>query len=178
MKEEIICAGFGGQGIMLLGKLIAFGAMRKGLNVTWMPSYGAEVRGGTAYSMVVISDEDIASPIICASDTAIVMNKPSFEKFIPNLRPKGISIVNSSLVDIDGSKRKDIKIVKVPMTDMAHGLGNVRTANMIALGVYIKERKRFSEKDIEEAIRQAFCGERHLQDINLKAIKKGLNINE
>ncbi|NQT90937.1 MAG: 2-oxoacid:acceptor oxidoreductase family protein, partial [Candidatus Omnitrophica bacterium] len=139
MTEDIICAGFGGQGIMLLGKFIAFGAMKKGFNVSWMPSYGAEVRGGTAHSMVVVSDEEVASPVVISCDTAIVMNGPSLDKFLPRIRPKGTLILNSSLID-DGIKKKGVTIIEAPMTDIAIKLGNVRAANVVALGQFMKKK--------------------------------------
>lgn len=175
MKEEIICAGFGGQGVMFLGKLIAFGAMKKGFYVTWMPSYGAEVRGGTAHSMVVISDDEIASPVISLCDTALIMNQPSFDKFLPEIRPNGMLILNSSLVDTK-SDRKDVAIFKIPMTDVARRLGNVRVANMVALGAYIKKKKLFSKDMIIKGIEKAFSENKELVSLNIKALEEGLKI--
>lgn len=175
MQEEIICAGFGGQGIMFLGKLVAFGAMNRGFNVTWMPSYGAEVRGGTAHSMVVISDDEIASPIVSLCDTAVVMNHPSYDKFLSRIRPEGMLILNSSLAKAE-SGRKDITIFKIPMTEIAHRLGNVRVANMIALGTYMKKKKLFSKDIIAEGIRQAFPDNKELVGLNIRALEEGLNI--
>lgn len=175
MQEEIICAGFGGQGIMFLGKLIAFGAMNKGFKVTWMPSYGAEVRGGTAHSMVVISDDEIASPLISLFDTAVVMNKPSFDKFLPKARPKGMLILNSSLVDPKPA-RKDITIFKVPMTDIAVRLGDVRAANMVALGFYMQKKRLFSKDIIIKGIKMAFPGNEELIDLNTRALEEGMSI--
>ena len=175
MNESIICAGFGGQGIMLLGKLITFGAMRKGLNTTWLPSYGAEVRGGTAHSMVHISDEDISSPIVSLCDTAIVMNQPSFEKFISKIRPKGALLLNTSLVNGKVS-RKDISVLKIPMTETAHKLGNVKVANMVALGAYIKKRKLFSKDIMKEGIKNIFAPNKSLIDLNIEALEEGFKI--
>jgi len=175
MKEAIICAGFGGQGIMLLGKFMAFGGMNNGLKVTWMPSYGAEVRGGTAYCMVIISDDEIASPIVSLCDTVIAMNKPSFDKFIRNVRPNGMLIANSSLADTK-SDRKDIKIVWVPMTDIAHKLGNVKVANMVALGAYMKNKNLFLKNAIIAGIGIAFPADIKLQDLNIKALEEGMKI--
>lgn len=175
MHEEIICAGFGGQGIMFLGKLIAFGAMNKGFKVTWMPSYGAEVRGGTAHSMVVISDDEVASPLISLCDTAIVMNKPSFEKFLPRIRPKGMLILNSSLIEAK-SARKDIIILKVPMTDIANTLGDVRAANMAAIGAYMKKKRLFSKDIIIKGIGMAFPENKELVNLNTRALEEGMSI--
>jgi len=173
-KERIICAGFGGQGIMILGKLIAYSGMKNNLNVTWMPSYGAEVRGGTAHCTVVFSTGEIASPTVPACDTAIIMNGPSLDKFIKQITPGGLLILNSSLADAP-IKRKDIKIVRVPMTDIAHSLGNVRVANMVSLGVYMKEKNLFPSEIVKKGIRIAFSSNKDLVTINLKALKKRLD---
>ena len=173
MIEKITCAGFGGQGIMMLGKLIAYSAMRKGLNVTWMPSYGAEVRGGTAHSMVVLSDEEVASPIITSCSTAIIMNKPSLDKFLMKIKKNGLLILNSTLAS--GSiKRKDINVLKIPMTEMAHALGNVRIANMIAFGAFMKQKPLFSREIAEKGISIAFAKDKKLVALNIKALEKGL----
>jgi 2-oxoglutarate ferredoxin oxidoreductase subunit gamma len=175
MTEKIICAGFGGQGIMILGKLIAYSAMRRKYNVTWMPSYGAEVRGGTAHCMVVVSDKEIGSPILSFCDVAVVMNKPSLDKFFRAVKPGGLLILNSSLANTS-SKKKGIDILKIPMTEMAHDIGNVRVANMIAFGAYIAKRQLFSKEIAVKGINIAFCGKKDLIDLNIKALEKGLNI--
>ena len=180
MKDErIICAGFGGQGIMILGKLIAYSVMEKHYNVTWMPSYGAEVRGGTANCMVVVSDREIASPIISYCDTAILLNKPSLDKFHTkisskgfNVGRKGLILLNSSLIETD-IKRKDIDILKLPMTEIAHEFGNVRAANMVALGAYMKRRCLFTKESVVNGIRIAFANNKEVIDLNIKALNKG-----
>jgi 2-oxoglutarate ferredoxin oxidoreductase subunit gamma len=182
MKENIICSGFGGQGIMILGKLIAYSAMNHDLNVTWMPSYGAEVRGGTAHCMVVFSDKEIASPIITECTAAIIMNKPSLDKFLKLVKPnkaypkfKSLLLLNSSLEDRDVSK-KGVDILRIPMTAIAHELGNVRAANMVALGAYSKKRGFFKRSDIAKGIRIAFTGNKDIIDLNIKAFDKGASI--
>ena len=182
MKEQIICSGFGGQGIMILGKIIGYIAMSRGLNVTWMPSYGAEVRGGTAHCMVVFSDKEIASPIIIDCTAAIIMNKPSLDKFLGMIKPnkvypkfKSFLLLNSSLEDRDIAK-KDIDIVKVPMTEIAHALGNVRAANMAALGAYTKKRGIFQRTDVIKGIRIAFSNNKDTIDLNIKAFDKGASL--
>lgn len=175
MKEEIICSGFGGQGIMMLGKLIAQGALNKGFNVTWMPSYGAEVRGGTAHCMVIVSDEEVASPVVSLCDTAVVMNRPSLKKFVSRIRPKGLLLLNSSLADAK-VERKDIAVLRIPMTDIAHSLGNVRVANMVALGAYIKKKKIFTKIIAFEGIKKVFGDKKELVDVNIKALEEGLKI--
>ena len=139
MREELIFAGFGGQGIMFMGKLLSHAAMNSGKFVTWMPSYGAEVRGGTAHSMVVISDNAVASPVVKEPSICVVMNRPSLKKFEPKVKPKGILIINKSLIDID-AKRTDIDILEIPATEMAFNLGNSRVSNMIILGALLAKR--------------------------------------
>ena len=115
MHEEIIFAGFGGQGIMLMGKALSYAAMNEGKHVTWMPSYGAEVRGGTAHSMVIISDVEIASPVVREPTICVVMNKPSLQKFEAKVRRRGMLIINKSLIE-DGVERDDIHFLQIPPT--------------------------------------------------------------
>src|SRR3989338_680021 len=124
-REEIICAGFGGQGIMLMGKLLSYAGMKRRYNVTWMPSYGAEVRGGTAHCMVVISDKDIPSPILDKPDICIVMNAPSMIKFERSVKKGGLLIINTSLIP-DKLRRRDLNVIKLPFTDIAQRLGSIR----------------------------------------------------
>lgn len=182
MKEQIICAGFGGQGVMILGKLIAYSAMNRCLNVTWMPSYGAEVRGGTAHCMVVISDEEVASPIIEYCTAAIIMNKPSLGKFINmfkahNRQPQAqnLLLLNSSLVDED-IKKKGVETIRIPVTEIAHQMGDARAANMIILGAYSKKRSIMCRKDIVKGIRIAFAGNKDAIDLNIRALDKGASL--
>ena len=138
--EEIIIAGFGGQGIMLAGRLLAQTAMKAGKEVTNMPSYGAEVRGGTANCMVIIADEPIASPLVARPDSLIAMNKASLNKFAPRLKHGGLLIMNSSLIDIEPQFDNKIEIIAVPTDEIAVELGNKKAANMVALGAYLQKR--------------------------------------
>ena len=171
MDEQIICAGFGGQGIMLMGKVLAEAGMKEGYEVTWLPSYGAEVRGGTAHSMVHISRETIASPTVSKPSTCIVMNKPSLTKFIDRTRKGGLLIVNTSMVD-GIPKRNDIKIIEIPLTKLASELGNIKVANMIAVGAFVGLKKIFSLKNVLEILEKTFSG-KDLISINKKAIESG-----
>lgn len=177
MVEKIIIAGAGGQGIMLLGKVLAEAAMREDKYVTWLPSYGAEVRGGTAHCMVVISDAEIGSPYIDKADTLIIMNEPSLKKFKDRIKNKGLLIVNSSLAgdvkDID----KRIHILKYPFTDLAVGLGNIKIANMIALGCFIGRKNIVDSKSVSGVI-QAIAPEdkKNLIEINQKALLEGMRL--
>jgi 2-oxoglutarate ferredoxin oxidoreductase subunit gamma len=182
MREQIVCSGFGGQGIMILGKIIGYIAMNRGLNVTWMPSYGAEVRGGTAHCMVVFSDEEIASPIITYCTSAIIMNKPSLDKFLAMIKPnriypafKSLLLLNGSLEDRDIVK-PGIDIVKIPMTEIAHELGSVKAANMVALGAYAQKRGIFQRRDIVKGIKIAFAKNKDMIDINTRAFDKGASL--
>jgi len=173
--EEVICAGFGGQGIMLMGKFLAEAGMKNGYNVTWLPSYGAEVRGGTAHSMVHISMHKIASPVVSRPTTCIVMNRPSLVKFIDRVKKGGLLIINSSMVNKIPDK-KGIKIVKLPLTKLASELGNVKVANMIAIGAFIGLKKTLSLKHIEEALNRILPLKKDLVSINKKAIELGYKL--
>ena len=169
---EILLAGFGGQGIMFMGKLLAQAGLTFKKNVTWMPSYGAEVRGGTAYSMTKISDFPIASPVVANPDILVVMNEPSLIKYEDKLKSKGILIMNKSLISAK-PKRKDIKIASIAMTDLASKLGNTRSANMIAIGALLKRSKLFPLKTIAAALKDMLGDKEDIYLINKKAIEKG-----
>ena len=133
MQEEIIISGFGGQGALFAGQLLAYSAMENGFHVTWIPSYGPEMRGGKARCTVVISDEEIGSPLVRRPSAAIVLNIPSMKTFEAAVEPAGVLVVNSSLIP-QRSKRSDIRLIAIPATDIATELGSVRLANMICLG--------------------------------------------
>ncbi len=177
INESILCAGFGGQGIMVLGKVIANAGMDKGYNVTWMPSYGAEVRGGTAHSMVRISSANIASPIVVSPDTEFIMNELSLDKFEGSLKKDGTLILNSSLISRKVG-RKDIKVIDVPFTDEAIKLGNVKVANMIALGVYVAEKGLFEKELLAGIFRKMAMGKKDLLSINTQALERGIEIGK
>lgn len=169
---EILLAGFGGQGIMLLGKLLAQAGLMSRKNVTWMPSYGAEVRGGTAYSMTKISDREISNPIITRPDILVAMNEPSLMKYQERLKPKGLLILNRSLIK-SKTVRKDVSVVSVPMTEMASKLGSVRSANMVALGVLLKRSKLFPMRTATTALHEMLGQKEDIFAMNKKAIEKG-----
>ena len=179
MTERIIIAGAGGQGIMLLGKVIAEIAMRQGKFVTWLPSYGAEVRGGTAHCIVVISDEEIGSPYVEQADTLIIMNGPSLNKFFNYLKKDGLLVVNSTLAKVDkkylaGSR----KIFSYPFSDLAVKAGNVKTANMMALGCYAQAKKGLIEQNVVFKIFSDFApkGREDIVLSNRKAFQEGINL--
>ena len=176
MREEAVFAGFGGQGIMVMGKLLAWAAMREGLKVSWMPSYGAEVRGGTAHSMVVISDEMIPSPVVSHPTACVVMNRPSLDRFEELLKPNGTLVMNTTLID-KPTTRNDISVLKIPLTQMATKLGNVRCANMIALGALNSKLKAVSLKALIESLKEVIPPYRHsLLPINEEALKEGTRL--
>lgn len=170
--EEIFCAGFGGQGIMFMGKLLAQAGLLAGREVTWMPSYGAEVRGGTAYSMVKISEGEIASPIVTNPSLLVIMNGPSLLKYESRLADGGVLISNKSLAGAP-SKKKGTTIVNIPMTKIAHQLGDARCANMIAIGALTKRSKMISLKHVIAALEGVLKNKEEALSKNKKALEKG-----
>ncbi|MCM3767290.1 2-oxoacid:acceptor oxidoreductase family protein [Neobacillus niacini] len=173
MLEEMIIAGFGGQGVMSMGQLIAYAGMIEGKGVSWLPSYGPEQRGGTANCAVVVSDEPVGSPVVTKPTTAIVLNNPSFDKFEPLVRPGGLLLVNSSLV-MKVSERTDIRIVELSATDLANDLGNSRVANMILLGAFLELSKIVTEAAILESLKKVLGEDKlHLIEVNKLALRKG-----
>jgi 2-oxoglutarate ferredoxin oxidoreductase subunit gamma len=175
MREEIICSGFGGQGIMSMGKLLAQAALVEDKQVTWMPCYGAEVRGGTAHSMVIISDEPIASPVILWPDVCFAMNNPSLIKFEGQVKVGGLLIVNSSLAKNDVS-RLDITTLRFPFTDLASRLGNVRVANMLAIGAYLAKKRIILLENMIASLEEIISSQPNIRQINIKALKEGMKL--
>jgi 2-oxoglutarate ferredoxin oxidoreductase subunit gamma len=172
--EEIVIAGFGGQGIMLAGKLLAQTAMRAGKEVTYMPSYGAEVRGGTANCMVVIADQEIACPVVSKPDSLIVMNKASLNKFGTRLKDGGLLIMNSSLIDSEPDLNGSIEIVAVPADKIAVELGSQKSANMVAIGAYLQKRGYLSPQDAADALPETIAKRYHkLLPVNTEALRRG-----
>jgi 2-oxoglutarate ferredoxin oxidoreductase subunit gamma len=157
MTHEIVMAGFGGQGVMLLGKILAYAAMMDGKETTWLSSYGPEMRGGTANCSVVISDKAIGSPYVAESTVAVVLNSPSFEKFEPLVKSGGILVVNSSLIELR-STRTDIKSFLIPCTDISVELGNSRGTNLVALGALLAATSAVSRAAVTKAITKNFAG--------------------
>jgi len=175
MTERIIIAGSGGQGIMLLGKVLAEAAVFQNKFVTWLPAYGPEVRGGTAHCMVIISDDEIGSPHVDKADTLIIMNQASLTRFRNRLKPKGLIVVNSSLAD--PKSNTGVKLISGKFTDIALSLGNIKVANMVALGGYIASKKIIVPENIEKAMeKMAPKNQPELLKINLKALKKGMDL--
>lgn len=172
--NDAIIAGFGGQGVMLIGNLLAYAAMESGLNVTYIPVYGPEMRGGTANCTVVISDEDIGSPIIKNPLSLIAMNRPSLDKFQPMVQDQGVVIINSSLVDMDLAHRDRLKIFGVPANDIADKIGNTRMANMVALGAYARATGIISLETVQKSLDKVISAHySHLIPKNAEALAAG-----
>ena len=174
LYEEVVIAGFGGQGVILAGKLLAQTAMMAGKEVTYMPSYGAEVRGGTANCMVVISDKPVACPVVTKPSSVIVLNKASFVKFAPRLQPGGLMILNSSLVEVEPDIDSGIDVVPIPVDDIAVEIGSPKIANMVALGAYLEKRSLFGAEAAGEALPHVLAKRHHgMLGINIEALKRG-----
>jgi len=173
MQTEIIFAGFGGQGALFAGQVLAFAAMDAGYEVTWMPSYGPEMRGGTANCTVVISDEEIGSPTVKNPTAAVVMNLPSLEKFEPRVVPGGVLVVNSSLVNRD-PVRSDITWLMIPAQEIAETIGPRRLLNMVMLGALLDKLPILKLNDLNAAL-EAHMPERHKRFLksNIEALKLG-----
>ncbi len=172
MIERLICAGFGGQGVMAMGKVLALSAVREGKYATWLPSYGAEVRGGTAHCMVVISDAPIASPFIERADTLMILNDPSLKRFKNAIRDRGLLLVNASLADCRGTSRR-LRVVQAPLTEMAHKIGLDKVANTVMIGVYLGFKKIISLSTMEHAIEEVLAHREKLIAINKRALEEG-----
>ena len=176
MQEEIIISGFGGQGTLFAGQLLSYAAMEQGFHVTWIPSYGPEMRGGKARCTVIVSENEIGSPLVRRPSAAIVLNSPSMEAFEPAIKPSGVLVVNSSLIPQE-SARGDIRITYAHATDMAIDLGNARMANVICLGALIKATGVVPLEAIEQAL-ENHLPERHrkLLGLNKEALHKGADL--
>jgi len=179
LYEEVLIAGFGGQGILFAGKLLAHTAMKAGKEVTFMPSYGAEMRGGTANCMVVISNLPIASPLVTKPDCLIAMNKASLNKFSGRIKEGGLLIMNSSLIEGKPQLDKSIEVLAIPADDMAVELGNQKAANMIALGGYLQKRGFVGPGTATESLPEVLAKRYHKTlPVNTKALLKGAEFAE
>ncbi|MBT8370865.1 MAG: 2-oxoacid:acceptor oxidoreductase family protein [Desulfobacterales bacterium] len=172
MQSEIQFAGFGGQGIMLMGQILAQAAMDEGFEVVWIPSYGPEMRGGTAYCTVVISDRLIGSPIIRNPGHLVAMNSPSLEKFAPFVKPGGVIFINSSIISID-TGRDNVDVLRVPVIEIAKELGNVKTANIVALAAFVSRSKVVKFDSLRDAVKAKFAQKEKLIPLNMQALEAG-----
>ncbi|NLA52475.1 MAG: 2-oxoacid:ferredoxin oxidoreductase subunit gamma [Alcaligenaceae bacterium] len=173
MTHQIIIAGFGGQGIMFMGQLLTYAGMLENKNVSWLPSYGPEMRGGTANCNVIISDDMVASPIVTKATAVIAMNRPSLDKFENVVVRDGLLLVNSSLIDKKAS-RDDIEVCYIPANEIADRLGNSRVANMVMLGGYIAKSRAVSPESVIDSLTKVLgTSKAHLIPINHKALNMG-----
>lgn len=176
MKEEIIIAGFGGQGVLSMGKILAYAGLMEDLEVTWMPSYGPEQRGGTANVTVIVSDSPISSPVLDTYDTAVLLNQQSLDKFEGKVKPGGTLIYDPSGIHRPPT-RTDIKIVPVDAMTAAIEMNNTKTYNMILLGALLKHRQIVSVDAVLRGLKKTLPERHHhLLPLNEKAIERGMNI--
>ena len=178
MKKEIIISGFGGQGVLSMGKILAYSGLMDDKEVTWMPAYGPEQRGGTANVTVIVSDEKISSPILSKFDIAIVLNQPSLEKFEPKLKPGGILIYDGYGI-LNPPTRKDITVYRIDAMDKAAEMKNSKVFNMIVLGGLLKVAPVVSTKGVEKALSKTLPERHHAMiPLNMQAIEEGGKIIE
>jgi 2-oxoglutarate ferredoxin oxidoreductase subunit gamma len=176
MQQEIVISGFGGQGALFAGQLLAYAAMDEGKHVTWIPSYGPEMRGGTAHCVVVVSDEEIGSPIVRNPSAAIVLNNPSMEKYQPLVKQQGFLLVNRSLINLPAT-RGDIHTIDVPANDVAAEIGESRMLNVIMLGALIACTNVVPLEAIDRALESHLpARHRRLLDLNKTALRKGAEL--
>jgi 2-oxoglutarate ferredoxin oxidoreductase subunit gamma len=177
MNEELIIAGFGGQGVLSMGMTLAYAGMVEDKQVAWIPSYGPEMRGGTANCTVIVSDTNVSSPIISTYDTAIVLNQPSLEKFEAKVKPGGMLIYESNSI-LNPPRRKDIDIYAIPAAVEADKIGNKKTMNMIILGAFLGKKPLVSVKAIMEGLSKVLPERNHhLLPVNEKALKHGMDLH-
>jgi 2-oxoglutarate ferredoxin oxidoreductase subunit gamma len=173
MQSEVMFAGFGGQGILLSAKILAHTAMEAGYEVVWIPSYGPEMRGGTAYCMVIMSDRPIGSPIVKNPQHLVAMNRPSLEKFAPVVKPGGVILINASLIPIR-SQRDDVDELAIPVNDIAIEAGSIRSANIVALAAFVARSGILPVESLRESVKKEFARKAKLIPLNMDAIDRGI----
>jgi 2-oxoglutarate ferredoxin oxidoreductase subunit gamma len=173
MQKEIIIAGFGGQGVLFGGQILAYAAMDSGKEVTWIPSYGPEMRGGTANCTVIIADSEIGSPLVKSPPLAVALNLPAFDKYEPIVAPGGTLIVNQSMVD-RGAERTDINVIFVPCNEIAEEIGDKKLMNMVAIGALLTALPEVSVEDLKKALEGHLpARHKHLLPKNYEALRRG-----
>jgi len=177
MKTEMICAGFGGQGALTIGKFLVKAGMNEGKNVSWLPSYGPEMRGGTANVSTVISDKPVGSPVVAHPDIVVALNQPSIDKFGPMIKPEGLLIYNEDMCP-HGIDRTDINTISAPMTSIAKEIGNLKVMNMVAIGMVMGKTGLVQKETMLKAIAPLKKKAPELYDMNLAAIEKGFEIGK
>ncbi len=176
MYQDVMIAGFGGQGVLLAGKILARAGMLEGKRVTWFPSYGAEIRGGTANCTVIISDREIGSPVVGSPSAMLILNEASFLKFEPRIKPGGQLFLNTSLVACS-STRSDVLRIEIKANDLAKQLGDIRIANMVMLGAFLKKTGVVALGSVLDALKAVLPPRRHsLMELNERALKCGSEV--
>ncbi|MDJ0802779.1 MAG: 2-oxoacid:acceptor oxidoreductase family protein [Desulfobacterales bacterium] len=177
MQSEVMFAGFGGQGILLSAKMLAHAAMEEGREVVWIPSYGPEMRGGTAYCMVIMSDRPIGSPIVKNPQHLVAMNRPSLEKFAPVVKPGGVVLINSTLIPVRAD-RDDVDELAIPVNDLALEAGSVRSANVVALAAFTARSGVVPLEALRRAVEMEFARKAKLIPLNMDAFDRGVRAVE
>lgn len=172
MTNRSVIAGFGGQGVMMTGKLLCYASLDHGKHALFLPSYGTEQRGGTANCTVILSDEEIGSPMTAHIDTLIAMNEPSLKKFQGMVKPGGTVYINSSLIKAE-DVRGDVDCVAVPVDDMAHEMGSTKVANIIMLAAYAARTGLFTKEEVTETVLHKLGSKQQFLELNRKAIEAG-----
>lgn len=174
MRHDLFIAGFGGQGVLLAGNLLSYAAIKEEKNVSFFPAYGVEKRGGAAMCTVVIADGEVGSPVVGNPSVSVLLNQLSFDKYAPKVKPGGVCIVNSSLVDCAGFSRNDVELIPIPMNEIANELGDPRMVNMVAVGAYVAKSGALKASSLEAALKSALPERNHrFIPANLKAIQAG-----
>jgi 2-oxoglutarate ferredoxin oxidoreductase subunit gamma len=173
MQTEVMFAGFGGQGILLSAKMLAHAAMEDGREVVWIPSYGPEMRGGTAYCMVIMGDRPIGSPIVKNPQHLVAMNRPSLEKFAPVVKAGGVVLINSTLIPVR-SERDDVDELAIPVNDLALAAGSVRSANVVALAAFVARSGVVPLEALRQAVKKEFARKAKLIPLNMDAFDRGV----
>jgi 2-oxoglutarate ferredoxin oxidoreductase subunit gamma len=169
-QQEIIFAGFGGQGILSMGKFLAYAGMEENLNVSWLPSYGPEMRGGTANCSVILTDDNIGSPVVYDATSVVVMNRPSLDKFEETVVPGGVLIIDTDLVNRDVT-RTDIDVIRIPAQSVAEEVGSKKIANMVLLGALVQKTGIISMEAILKSLKEH--GKEKFYEMNKNALEKG-----
>lgn len=174
MRHDVFISGFGGQGVLLAGNLLGYAAMGEGKNVSFYPSYGVEKRGGAAMCTVVIADGEVGSPVVGNPSVSVILNQTSFDKYASRVKPGGVCIVNTSLVEIGDFSRSDIELIPIPMNEIAMQLGDLRMVNMVAVGAYVAKTGAVSLQSLEGALRETLPERNHrFIPANVRAIEAG-----
>lgn len=176
MHEEIIISGFGGQGVLFAGQLLAFGALAEARHVTWIPSYGPEMRGGTAHCTVIVSDEEIGSPLVAHPTVALVLNQPSLARYAPLIKPGGVLIVDSTLI-AEHAHRDDVREIDLPAKDIAAELGYPQIANVVMLGALIRATGVLRLETLEKILEEHLSTRHHdALEPNKQALRRGAEV--